>query len=524
MYPDDNLIFGKFQIIDCLKKDEHSAVYLANHSYLSKKIILKSLNVKTISDKEKIERFKREARILAALDHPNIIKVLDFGTADDYFYISFEYFESENLRSLSSHTRLSEQDKNNLMKQLLAGLAYAHNSGIVHRDLKPENILVNENLQLKISDFGLAFSEKDDLITTQYSILGTPSYMSPEQVRGEKLTKNSDLFSAGIVLLELYTGSNPFRGEDISDSINRILNYEDDELKEHIARLPDNIQPLIQSLLRKTPGERSFPSIPVLNLSEQKSPAKKNYIYKLTAGLIILFLISVLTYLLFFEEEKLTNTNTTPLKTKTFELENEPEDFKVNDVSDKPEEEKSEFIPVEKTEEQTTGFLISTGTADENTGLNSNTANETAEESFQNGLLLVECIPWAEVEVNSEFIDVTPFNSPVEIPAGNIVLKFNHPDYPPLFKKVNLKPGVLNNIEVNLNEEFGFVYINVYPWGKIYINDKYYGETPLTGAIVLQPGHHVVIIKNPAYFQKNDTITVHRGDTLTLNYRLSTNQ
>ena len=185
----NKILFEKFEIIETLKKDEHAAVYLANHIFLGKKIILKSLNVSTVSDNQKIERFKREAKILAKLDHPNIIKVLDFGMHGDFFYISFEYFESKNLRQILQKENLNDEEKRNLVIQLFAGLEYAHNNGIIHRDLKPENILLGENHLLKISDFGLAQAESENFVTAQYSIVGTPSYMSPEQISGETITK-----------------------------------------------------------------------------------------------------------------------------------------------------------------------------------------------------------------------------------------------------------------------------------------------------------------------------------------------
>lgn len=109
------ILFKKFEVISCYKKDEHSAVYLANHIYLEKKVFLKILNTELITDHSIIERFKREAKILAKLEHPNIIKAYDFGTSKNYFYISFEYFESKNLRELLKIRRLTENEGRQLL-------------------------------------------------------------------------------------------------------------------------------------------------------------------------------------------------------------------------------------------------------------------------------------------------------------------------------------------------------------------------------------------------------------------------
>ena len=153
-----------------------------------------------------------------------------------YFYISFEFFESRNLRDVLKGEKLTYTEKLNLFHQLTAGLAAAHRLEIVHRDIKPENILVNAWGQLKIADFGLAISTEENLLTAKSSVVGTPAYMSPEQIRGERLTPESDLFSLGIVAFEMFCGYNPYLGGDINTTINNILDLKQDELGPVIDR------------------------------------------------------------------------------------------------------------------------------------------------------------------------------------------------------------------------------------------------------------------------------------------------
>ncbi|MBN1465358.1 serine/threonine protein kinase, partial [candidate division KSB1 bacterium] len=248
----DNVLFDKFEILDCLKKDVGVGVYIANHIYLGKRILLKTLDREHIPDPTMLSRFQREAKTLAQLDHPNIIDVLDFGTLGQFFYISFEYFKSRTLREVIRAGDLRNDQKRHVLVQLLRGLDYAHARQVIHRDIKPENILLDDENRLKIADFGLAHIRGEASFTQQASIVGTPSYMSPEQIRGEELTAQSDLFSTGIVAYELFTGSHPFLGADVGATLNNILSRQ--VTAAEIQN--DDVRAVIDGLLQKKAHER----------------------------------------------------------------------------------------------------------------------------------------------------------------------------------------------------------------------------------------------------------------------------
>jgi len=268
----DNVLFGKFEIIDTLKKDAQTGVYLANHIYLNKRIVLKTLNTQNLKDKTILHRFKREAKILAKLDHPNIIKVLDFGTENEFFYLSFEYFEGKSLREFLKHGLPDQEEFKKIFIQILSGLQYAHQQKIIHRDLKPENILIDQNLNIKIADFGLALSENEVQVTQQESIVGTPGYMSPEQIRGEILDNRTDIFSFGIIAYELLTGINPFIGKDVASTINNILFIEFEKISEPLKNHPEELKKIILKCLEKKKENRFNSVEEILNIFGIEQP------------------------------------------------------------------------------------------------------------------------------------------------------------------------------------------------------------------------------------------------------------
>jgi len=260
------ILFKKFKLIKCYKKDEHSAVYLANHIYLEKQVFLKVLNTKTIPDSKAVNRFKREAKILAQLEHPNIIKVFDFGMYKEFFYISFEYFESSNLREYLTNKETTESVKKDIFIQLTKGLSFIHQKKVLHRDIKPENILINRNNIVKLTDFGLAQDFLDNVVTQKYSVVGTPAYMSPEQIQGEELTIQSDLFSLGITLYELLSGKNPFLGRDINETINNIISYDDNNISDFFDGFSIEFNKILIGLLSANPKKRFTSSADVFDI------------------------------------------------------------------------------------------------------------------------------------------------------------------------------------------------------------------------------------------------------------------
>ncbi|MBZ0198232.1 MAG: protein kinase [Ignavibacteriaceae bacterium] len=501
------IMFEKFEILECLKKDEHSGVYLANHIYLGKKIILKSLNTKTAADEEKIERFKREAKILAQLDHPNIIKVLDFGTYNEYFYISFEYFESLSLRHIIKHNNLTLTQKEFLLTQLFKGLAFAHQHQIIHRDIKPENILVDDKFNLKLSDFGLALVMNDNFISGQFSLVGTPCYMSPEQVEGEQLTEKTDLFSAGIVLFELFKGYNPLLGADINESFNKVLAYNENKIFEELGDLPDGYRLILETLLKKNPFERFSTAKSVLDLlslpehdivAEEEELIPKRKINPVIYIALVVILSAIMLFLVLTEKKiEKTSDKTT---NDSSEVIDKPALVSDSSIKNAPVKENI-LVPVGSKEPVPINRYQQTD------------KNISAEKPID-GKLHIECLPWANVFINSRHVETTPISKDIVLPAGKYSLRLAHPDYPEYNGEVLIKAGETTSLSFNLETLFGYIDCKVYPWGEVFLNGIKKGSTPLQAPIKTRPGDYLLIVKNPNYKTKTKNVSVKQGETL----------
>ncbi len=189
-------------------------VFRAHDAVLAREVAVKVLHRSLASDQGFVERFRREARAAATLNHPNIVSVYDWGAVDGIYYMVMEYVRGRGVRDiLNVNGRMEPSQAADVVRQTLVALQHAHDQGIVHRDLKPENILITNDGVVKLTDLGLARAYADGTATRTGQVTGTVQYLSPEQIRGEPADPRSDLYSLGIVTFELLTGRLPFTGE-----------------------------------------------------------------------------------------------------------------------------------------------------------------------------------------------------------------------------------------------------------------------------------------------------------------------
>lgn len=256
---------GRYEIRSKLGEGGMGEVYLAQDTKLDRKVALKILPDVFAGEKVQMSRFVREAKSVSALNHPNILTIYEIGEDDGRHYMATEFIEGETLRRRMEPGPLSMGVSFEIACQVGAALNAAHQAGIIHRDIKPENVMVRADGLVKVLDFGLAKltgglagdPESETRIQSETQpgmIMGTAAYMSPQQARGKPLDARTDVWSLGVVIYEMLSGSKPFKGETMTDTLANILHREPEPLK--IGTLPDEFKQIVGKMLAKDIDKR----------------------------------------------------------------------------------------------------------------------------------------------------------------------------------------------------------------------------------------------------------------------------
>jgi len=250
---------GRYEILAELGQGSMGVVYKARDPALDRVVAIKTINLNLPKDElaEYEARFYQEARAAGGLNHPNIVTIYDIGKSDRVAYMAMEFLEGEELRAiLTPGQPLPIIQALDVALQVAEGLHYAHGRHIVHRDIKPANIMVVGDGLVKITDFGIARMRTNEVKTMTGMILGSPKYMSPEQVAGKRADHRADLFSLGVVLYEMMTGQTPFQGDSIHGIMYQILNSTPPAPSQRNQDLPEIVDLIVAKALNKNMEER----------------------------------------------------------------------------------------------------------------------------------------------------------------------------------------------------------------------------------------------------------------------------
>src|SRR5437762_3342446 len=247
---------GKYCILELVGEGAMGVVYKARDSVLDRTVAIKVMNESIARQEDLRVRFLREAQAAASLQHPNVVCIYDLGDLDGHLYIAMEFVEGIDLEKLLEMGQpLSLQSKLDIIIDVLTGLSFAHKRGIVHRDIKPANIRIAEDGRAKIMDFGVAHLTSSTLTQTGAAI-GTPAYMAPEQITGNKTTPATDLFATGAVLYELLTGVQAFAAPTMQSLFFKIVAEPPVSIVSLLPGLPAELDRIVNKSLEKNQSAR----------------------------------------------------------------------------------------------------------------------------------------------------------------------------------------------------------------------------------------------------------------------------
>ena len=250
--------FGRFRVIDELGRGAMGVVYRAEDSALGRTVAIKTIALTGNAEERDVHeaRFMQEARAAGSIGHPSIITIYDVGREGDTAFIAMELLEGRDLRDMIREVSLMPSKSVAIAAAVAEGLAYAHGRGVVHRDIKPGNIMVLPDGRVKIMDFGIARLHEPTVKTQTGVLLGSPQYMSPEQIVGQPFDHRADIFSLGLVLYEMLTGSKPFQGDDIPELMFKVANMPATPPSHIAPDLPPVIDYIVARALKKKADER----------------------------------------------------------------------------------------------------------------------------------------------------------------------------------------------------------------------------------------------------------------------------
>ncbi|MEZ4593383.1 MAG: serine/threonine-protein kinase [Chloroflexota bacterium] len=247
---------GRYEIVEELGKGEMASVYLARDPFIKREVAIKVLSYELTNDPLFLQFFYQEAEAIASLEHPTIVPIYDFGLHGVQPYIVMRYMPNGSLKSRLKRRGLNRQELCDLMGRLAEGLDEAHALGIVHRDVKPSNILFNQANDAFLTDFGLAKFTRRKSGMTGVLLVGTPEYMSPEQVQRLQVDGRSDIYSLGVILYLILTGKHPFRAASAARITSAHVHAPVPSVRSVIPELPDMWDEIIGRAMAKAPEKR----------------------------------------------------------------------------------------------------------------------------------------------------------------------------------------------------------------------------------------------------------------------------
>jgi serine/threonine protein kinase len=517
---------SSFAFVEKISESGTTTVYKAHQNVLERTVLLKVLHKHLLRDQNLVSRFSREAKACAILQCENIAQVYDLTEIDGAPAIVMEYVEGRSLEEILLEGMHSLDLTMRVAASVLKALAYAHGKGVVHRDIKPGNILVSSTGVIKVTDFGLAAVTNAPTLTLDGSLIGTPAYMSPEQARGETVDGRTDLFSLGITLIETLTGKQILAGKSYAECIGKIQNFNLQSIDRFVDGLTPSMREFMKGLLAPNRENRFPSSEEALRFLESFSEGEKTSTsvgpdlsrkrrrkFAIAASGFILILGSITTIIVVSKTSKNIRIEAgSPFDSSASAM-----------VKGVPlnNDRLSDFSTSNRGNMRTIPDQSQVSRAVSATGKSKDARKAATKDS---GYVSITCNPWAEVDIDSEYVGRTPIAGSILVPAGKHTLTFSNPIFEPIVKQVEVWPKTLSTVQADFMERAGYVFLTVSPWGDVYIDDQKRDTTPLSKPIIVSAGLRKLRIHNPSFHDIVENLKVVAGDTLRLSFSFQKNE
>ncbi len=539
---------GKYEFKKLLGRGGVAEVHLALDKMLDREVAIKILLPQHTSDPDIVKRFIREARLYAKLEHPNLINIYETGIAEGTAFIVMKYVKGENLKvyiTKDKETRLSLAPR--VLESLSDVLGYIHKKGIIHRDIKPANIILeNEGEHIYLADFGIARSVSSQTMTQTGSIMGTPYYISPEQIKGNTVDHRSDLYALGATIYELITGKPVFSADSSIEILYKHVNSEPEQIGKTIPDAPKNLRYIVSKCLEKKPEKRFQDAKEIKDiLVGTKVTSITKYLNSVESGkggrkgkffLILLLLISIpfVIYLLNNKSEnrKASQVSISDKKiTKPLNKNGEKRENQENSIKN-PTTIKNSKMNNKPVFNDTVKKKVETG--DNSNGKNQKKYSIKPKDQIKKtekkddtplfisnepGTIRFSSFPPSDIYWNDLKLGDTSQIFKKEFPPGKYKFTFKIEGYTSHEKEIEVKPGK----EVIAHYRFkpyGYLTITAKPFARFFINGKDYGADPIFKK-KFPVGVYTIKAEKPGYLSKEQKVQVIQMKKININFSLT---
>lgn len=514
---------NNFTILETIRDGNLTKVLKAEQPSLKRTVLIKTLHKHLVTDANLVKRFEREARSCAMIRSEHIVQVYDLIEMDGSPAIVMEYVEGKSLQELLHGGVQSEQFARTVAESVLTALSVAHRAGVVHRDIKPANIMMDQHGVVKVADFGLASIGIETTLTLEGTVLGTPAYMSPEQVSGGVVDGRSDLFSLGVTLIELVTRERLFQGESYAECLNKILNFKIESLDRFTVTLSAPFLAFVRRLMMPKKEDRFASASDALKeltgkefrLPERSSRLRLKSRSRTTIGIVALIVLITTAILYFWQLGNGNggdNGNSHPIVTTADSIKRDT--LPATASSGMPirsnvsrDSQGTKSLPGEKTTKEPRTETVQQKQSEEASSDRS---------TRDSGYVQISCTPWAKVFLGNEYIGTTPIAGALKVKAGVHTVTFNNPSFLPLIRSVTIQAGKQTQVEANFLDQVGYLLVVSHPWAEIYVDDQYRETTPLGQPIMVTSGNRKIRLHNPAFEDIVTTVPIGVRDTVKL--------